>query len=106
MQVDWRQVAQWQCGMVSRRQLNAAGIDRSRVRNQLRGGRWQTVGPMVVATFTGDLTWEQRAWAGHLHAGPSSALAGLTSGRIHGLRGWDRPEIEVLVPAAATVSAL
>lgn len=106
MQVDWRQLAQWQCGLLSRRQLNAAGVDRFKVRNQVRARRWMTVGPMVVATFTGELTWEQRAWAGRLHAGPSSLLAGLTSAQLQGLRGWERPLIEVMVPALATVSDL
>jgi hypothetical protein len=106
MRVDWRQLAQWQCGLVSRRRLNAAGVDRFKIRNQVRAGRWRTVGPIVVVTFTGDLTWEQRAWAGHLHAGPSSALAGLTSARLQGLRGWDRPSVEVLIPVSTTVSDL
>lgn len=106
MQPDWRQLAEWQCGLVSRRQLNAAGIDRFRVRNQVRAGRWAEVGPMVVATFTGDLTWEQRAWAGHLHAGPGSLLTGLTSARLWDLRRWDRELVEVLVPAGTEIAHL
>lgn len=57
------------------------------------------VGPMVVATFTGELSFEQRAWAGHLHAGPGSAVAGLASARLQGLTGWNRPVVDVLVPA-------
>ena len=106
MQIDWQQLARWQCGLVSRRQLNAAGVDRFHVRDQVRAGRWRTVGPMVVATFTGGLTWEQRAWAGHLHAGPSSLLGGLTSARLRGLRGWDRELVEVVVPHGTEVAPL
>ena len=106
MQVDWHQLAEWQGGLVSRRQLNAAGIGRNRVRNEVAAGRWMKVGPMVVATFTGKLTWEQRTWVGHLHAGPGSLLTGLTSAQLHGLKGWDRQLIEVLVPADSKVSAL
>lgn len=106
MDLDWRQLATWQCGLVSRRQLNAAGIDRFKVRNQVAAGRWLTVGPIVVATFTGDLTWEQRAWAGHLHAGPGSMVGGLASATLQGLKGWERPLIEILVPADANVSPL
>lgn len=106
MHADWYQLAKWQRGLISRRQLNAAGIDRFRVRNQVRAGRWMTVGPMVVATFTGELSWEQRAWAGHLHAGPASLLGGLTSARLRGLRGWDRDLIEVLIPHGTEVAPL
>ena len=106
MHVDWRQRAAWQRGLLSRRQLNDAGVDRNKVRNQVAAGRWMKVGPMVVATFTGDLDFEQRAWVGHLHAGPASALAGLTSAELQGLTGWRRPTIEVLVPARANVASL
>ena len=106
MHVGWRQLAEWQCGLVSRRQLNAAGVDRFKVRNEVRAGRWMAVGPMVVATFTGQLTWEQRAWAGYLHAGPTSALVGLTNARMHGLTGWDRQLVEVMLPADTCVSPL
>lgn len=65
-----------------------------------------TVGPMVVATFTGELTFEQRAWTGHLHAGPMSAVTGFTSAQLQGLTGWRRPSVEVLVPARANVAEL
>ena len=65
-----------------------------------------TVGPMVVATFTGKLAWEQLAWAGHLHAGPASLLGGLTSARLRGLRGWDRDLVEVLIPHGTEVAPL
>ena len=106
MDVDWHQLAQWQCGLVSRRQLSESGVDRFKIRNQVTAGRWMCVGPLVVATFTGDLTWEQRTWAGHLHAGSRSMVAGLASARIQGLKGWDRQLVDVLVPARATVSDL
>ena len=98
---DWRQLAEWQCGLLSRRQLHAAGLGRNRIRNQVRAGRWMTVGPLVVATFTGKLTFEQRAWAGHLHAGPASAVTGFAGAELQGLTGWHRPQVEVLVPADA-----
>jgi hypothetical protein len=106
MDYDWRQLAEWQCGLVSRRQLRAAGVDRNRIRNQVAARRWMTVGPLVVATFTGELTWVQRTWAGHLHAGPDSLVAGLASARLQELRGWDRELIEVLVRADAKVPGL
>ena len=106
MQVDWHQLAEWQCGMVSRRQLNAGGVDRHKVRNQVSAGRWSKVGPRVVATFTGELTFEQRVWAAHLHAGPSSAVTGLAAAELQGLARWRRDAVEVVVPADAKVPQL
>src|SRR5919112_3074381 len=106
MDPGWEQLAAWQAGMLSRRQLNAAGVDRFAVRNQVRAGRWAVVGPLVVATTTGQLTWEQHVWAGHLHAGPASAVAGLTAARCHGLGGWDRVTVEVVIPGRTAVGPL
>lgn len=106
VEVPFEQLAEWQAGMVSRRQLRACGVDRFAVRNHVRAGRWVAVGPMVVATVTGELTWEQRVGAAYLHAGPSSAVSGLTAARWHGLRGWDRTTVEVVLPAAGAVSPL
>lgn len=106
MQVDWRQLAEWQCGVLSRRQLNAAGVDRFKVRNQVRAGRWMQLGPMVVATFTGDLTFEQRVWASYLHAGPASAVTGFASAQLQGLKGWNRPQLEVMVHAGTSIAHL
>ena len=106
MDPGWEQLAAWQAGMLSRRQLNACGVDRFAVRNQVHAGRWVTIGPMVVATTTGELTWEQFVWAGHLHAGPASAVAGLTAARCQGLRGWDRGTVEVVIPAGTAVAPL
>ena len=104
--VSWEQLAERQAGMLSRRQLNACGVDRFLVRNRVSAGRWVPVGPMVVATVTGELGWDQRLWAAHLHAGPSSVVAGLAALRCHGLRGWDRQTVEVLLPCRSEVAPL
>ena len=106
MDLILEELAARQAGVVSRRQLRACGVGRHAVRNHVRAGRWRTVGPLVVATTTGSLTWEQRCWVGHLHAGPASAVAGLTAARWHGLRGWDRPVVEVVVPVTSSVPPL
>jgi hypothetical protein len=106
MRIDWQHRAEWQGGLVSRRQLNASGVDRFKIRNEVRAGRWQLLSPMVVATFTGALSFEQRVWLGHLHAGPGSAVTGIAAASSHGLKGWRRPTVEVLVPWSTTVAAL
>ena len=83
----WERVAARQAGLVTRRQLSRFGHDRHYVRGQLRARRWQEVSATVLATTTGQLTREQLAWAGTLHAGPGSAVGGLTAAEIHGLTG-------------------
>ncbi|HEX4685863.1 MAG TPA: hypothetical protein VH228_03715 [Nocardioides sp.] len=52
---------------------------------------------VVIGTTTGTLTREQLMWAGVLHAGPGSAIGGLTALECRGLRGWHRDEITVLL---------
>ena len=83
--------------MVARRQLRALGIDSDAVRNQLAARRWQACTPRVIGTTTGRFTTEQREWAAVLHAGPRSMLGGLTAAARHGLTGWEKPVVTVLV---------
>ncbi|MEO5711182.1 MAG: hypothetical protein ABIQ59_15350 [Nocardioidaceae bacterium] len=102
----WRLLAARQSGLVTREQLHLLGVDRHRVRNQLRAERWREVSPTVLGTTTGALTFEQRLWAGVLHAGPPAAVGGLTAAGVHGLRNWPRDEVTVVVPKSDTLPSL
>lgn len=93
----WLPVAAAQDGLVTRRQLRRLGLTHHYVDTQLDAGRWQEVSSTVLATTTGVLTRTQLMWAGVLHAGPCSALGGLTALERHGLERWHRDEITVLV---------
>lgn len=86
-----------QAGMVARRQLLTYGVDADRVRNKVRSGRWVEVTPRVLSTTTGPPSWPQWLWLAVLHAGPRSLIGGLTAAGVHGLKGWSRPEVTVLV---------
>lgn len=86
-----------QHGVVARRQLAAHAVDWERVRNQLAARRWAVLTPRVVATFTGQLSWEQQCWTAVLHAGPRSLLGGLSAAEVLGMVGWHRPAVTVLV---------
>lgn len=97
MSRDWRGLAAAQDGILARRQLRELGISRHRVASQVMAGRWVELTPRVVATVTGTLTWEQRAWAGVLHAGGTALVGGLTATEKHGLSGWHRDEITIVV---------
>jgi hypothetical protein len=104
--VLWERVAARQAGLVTRRQLNRFGHDRHYVRGQLRARRWQEVSATVLATTTGRLTREQLAWAGTLHAGPGSAVGGLTAAEMHGLAGWQRPAVTVHIGESVNVEPI
>ena len=93
----WRALAARQAGVVSRSQLSRLGITKDFVNSQLAAERWQKVSEVVLATTTGPWTREQLMWAGVLHAGPGSAIGGLTALAVHGLRTWHRDHVTVLV---------
>lgn len=92
-----RRLLRDQAGLAARRQLLALEMDWDAVNRQVRAGRWVVQTPRVVRTFTGPMTIEQRWWVGVLHAGPRSLLGGLTAGERHGLTGWSRTDVTVLV---------
>ena len=86
-----------QAGLVARRQLTAHGIGWGAVQANIDARRWVARTPRVISTVTGTLTEEQRRWLAVLHAGPRSMLGGLTGAAVHGLTGWERDEVTVLV---------
>lgn len=84
-------------GLVARRQLTDFGIDWERARNEIAARRWVERTPRVLSTTTGALHHEQRLWLAVLHAGPRSMLGSLSAAAKHGLDGWSRDHISVLV---------
>lgn len=93
----WRQLAETQAGLIARRQLVALGYNDHYADAQIGAQRWQLVSDVVIGTTTGTLTREQLMWAGVLHAGPGSAIGGLTALERRGLQHWHRDEITVLL---------
>ncbi len=72
---DLRSVAhhlQWQDGVVSRRQLLAAGALPHDIRRLLRRRDLTVAHPGTYVDHTGPLTWDQRAWAAVLHHAPAA----------------------------------
>lgn len=61
-----------QDGMVSRRQLRAAGLDDNDIERMLRRRQLRSVHPGVYVEHTGPLTWRQRAWAAVLACWPAA----------------------------------
>jgi hypothetical protein len=64
-----------QDGVISRRQVRAAGAQDADIERRLRRREWARVHPGVYVEHTGPLTWPQQAWAAVLYHWPA-ALAG------------------------------
>ncbi|MGC4112354.1 MAG: hypothetical protein QM747_18435 [Nocardioides sp.] len=103
---DWRTLAARQAGLLARRQLVELGHPASFVDDQVAAERWRLVSDVVVSTTTGPLSRAQLMWAGVLHAGPGSAIGGLTALESHGLRRWHRDEITVLLAKSHNLQPL
>ncbi|MGE2716296.1 type IV toxin-antitoxin system AbiEi family antitoxin domain-containing protein [Mycolicibacterium litorale] len=61
-----------QAGVISRRQVLAAGLPNHHIRRMLRRREWARVHDGVYVDHTGPLTWPQRAWAAVLYAAPAA----------------------------------
>jgi hypothetical protein len=97
MDEPWAALARRQLGLIARRQLNELGVDADRVRNQVAARRWTVRSATVISTFTGPLGWRERVWLGALHAGGGALVGGLSALEWHGLKGWHRDDVTVLV---------
>lgn len=96
-------VAADQAGVVSRTQLYALGVTRSRVRAHLRARRWRRVGSQSISLTTGPLTRAAQQWAAVFEAGPRAFLDGSSALVASGLRNFDESAIRVSVPRGARV---
>ncbi|ROP43664.1 hypothetical protein [Pseudokineococcus lusitanus] len=92
-------VADAQARCVSRRQLAEHGVGPGVVARRVRAGLWQTAGPRCVVLHRGPLGATERRWAAVLTT--DGVLGGLTALAVHGLDGWPRDAVEVVVPRSA-----
>lgn len=61
-----------QSGTIARRQALECGMTAGDLRRKLRRREWVKIHPGVYADHTGELTWQQRAWAAVLYAWPAA----------------------------------
>ena len=91
-----RRLAERQDGVVSRRQLYAAGLSEIHVRRAVESGRWQTHGRQTVAVHTAPLGVIAQRWRAVWEVGESiAAIDGVTALQAAGLRGYDDDRIHV-----------
>jgi len=79
-------IAARQFGLVTREQALRAGLTPDCIKGRLGVGRWEHRLPRVYAMAGSPETWEQRAMAAQLWAGPGAALSHLTAAAIWHLR--------------------
>jgi very-short-patch-repair endonuclease len=90
--------------IVSRAQLQAAGWSEPRIRQGLRGRRWQTVHPGVYSTHTGPIGYDEQLLAALLYAGPDAAWSHYTAAEQLGLLKPDRSRpVNVTIPKGRKV---
>ncbi|NUT33394.1 MAG: hypothetical protein HOV79_09995 [Hamadaea sp.] len=93
-------------GIARRDQLVGAKTTDAYLRWRLETGQWQVILPSVYALFQGDLTLEQRAFAGQLHGGAASQITGAAALRFLGLQyGPVAERIHILVPPDKRVAS-
>jgi very-short-patch-repair endonuclease len=96
-----RELAELQDGVVSRRQVYAAGLTRWQVQANLRGDRWQRVADQSLCLHTGPLTDRAQRWAAVFQGGPRAQLDGAASLVESGLERFAIDRIRVSVPRGA-----
>ncbi len=101
---EWRRIAGEQAGLITRDQLNKAGVRPQQVARRIRGERWQNLTNTVIGTTTGALTDEARLWLGVLHGGPGALLTGVHAAALHGLKNWQRDTILIALPFLARMT--
>ena len=88
-----------QKSLVSRAQLNAAGIDDMAISRRLRWGLWQRVLPATYLVTNGQLTDEQRRIAASLYGGEMCQVTGAAALRCYGFRyAPSSDSVHLLVP--------
>lgn len=92
-----------QDGMLSRRQLLAAGMTRWEIVAELRAQRWTAHGTQSICTHTGIPSAAAMRWFAMFEAGPRSALDGISALQAAGLKNFDTDVMRVSVPRGARV---
>ena len=94
-----------QHAVCSRHQLAELGVTDDHVASQVAARRWRPLSHGVVALHLGPLPRDALCWAAVLGAESApTALASWTALELHGLRGWFREPIHVVVPRGTRIT--
>lgn len=95
---DLTELLRRQHGVVTRAQLRRLGVTRDHVAHHREALRWRAVSPTVLVAHLGPLTRAARRWVAILGAAHGSAIGSWSALELHGLQGWQREPIHVVVP--------
>ena len=89
-------------GVLSRRQVKAAGIPRWLLQLEVRADRWQRTGRQTVAVYNGPLPEAARRVIAALEVSPRAALDGVTALQHLGVSALTDSELHVITPRGST----
>jgi predicted transcriptional regulator of viral defense system len=98
------ETADWQEGVISRRQLLEAGLSAQLIKRRVERGRWQQLHRGVYAVFNGPLPRETWLWAAVLGAGDGAVLSHQTAAELHGLIDSPADAIHVTIPSTRRIT--
>ena len=98
------EIARWQAGAISRRQLLAKGVSSQIIFERLKRRRWQRLYRGVYAVFSGVPPRETWLWAAILSAGEGAVISHQTAAELHGLLDPPADAIYVTVPSTRRVA--
>jgi predicted transcriptional regulator of viral defense system len=98
------ELAHWQAGAISRRQLLTAGLTVQMIDTRVERRRWQMLHRGVYAVFSGSPSRDTLLWAAVLRAGDGAVLSHQTAAELHGLIDSPSEAIHVTVPATRRVT--
>jgi hypothetical protein len=91
-------LAQLQCGVVSRAQILQAGLSKDVIASRLGRGSWQRMYPGTFAVFSGEPSRTAQMWAAVLACGPGAMLSHQTAAEAWGLIDTASSLIHVTLP--------
>jgi hypothetical protein len=99
-------LAQLQSYVVSRHQLGGCAVSADAVAYHIKARRWREPVPGVVVMHCGPLTEQARIWLAILAGGPDAALCAWSALTAHGVEGWARPNVHLVVRRGRHVPAI
>jgi hypothetical protein len=76
------------------------------VKNRMARHSWQRPQRGTMVTHSGPLSRRQQIWAAVIAGGKRAVIGGLTAAELEGFRGFQRPVIDLLIPAGRRLAPL